>query len=303
MYLLAELFPAVRRVRLPVSRDQAMLILLAVMEIAMGVEIYTGHKISGTIVPNEWIPIIYGPLAGILLILAGLIARRNRPPATVIATLTFLGSILVGLLGTYFHLQRAIIPGAPAGQQISMDLLIWAPPIIAPLMFALIGVLGISAVWTEEPADSGVLTLPGGRLLHAPFSKTRAFLLWVGLAMLATVISSVLDHARANFQNPWLWIPTSVGIFATAVTVFLGFLEKPGRADLTVYLIALALMIIVGPVGVLLHIQADLTAGGVLVWERLLKGAPAIAPMLFSNMGMLGFLILLDPTEQQTSGG
>lgn len=297
MYLLAELFPSIRRFKLPVSRDQAMLILLAVMEIAMGVEVYSGHLISGTIVPNEWIPIIYGPLAGGLLIAAGLIARRHRPQATLIATLTFLGSILVGLLGAFFHLQRAVMPDAPIGQWINMDLLIWAPPIIAPLMFALIGVLGISAVWIEKPVDSGNLILFGGRSLQLPYSKTRAFFFWTGLAMLATVISSVLDHARAGFHNPWLWIPTAVGILATGVTVFMGYLEKPSRADLAVYLGVMALLIILGPIGAWLHIQADLTSRGQVVIERLIKGAPVMAPLLFSNMGVLGLIILLDPDQ------
>ena len=161
MYLLAELFPRLRRVRLPLTRDQAMLVLLALMEIAMGIEVFTGHMISGTIVPNEWIPIIYGPLAGLVLLGAGSVARRNRGPAALLATLTFLGSIVVGLLGTYFHLRRAVMPSAPVGQQVSLYLLIWAPSIVAPLMFSLIGVLGISAVWIEEPVDSGILTLLG----------------------------------------------------------------------------------------------------------------------------------------------
>jgi hypothetical protein len=233
----------------------------------------------------------------VLLIIAGLIARRDRPAATVIATLTFLGSILVGLLGTYFHLRRAIIPAGPVGDRVSLDLLIWAPPIIAPLMFALIGVLGISAVWLEEPVDSGVLTLLRGRRLHMPYSKTRAFFFWTGLAMLATIISSVLDHARAGFQNPWLWIPTVVGILATVVTAFMGFLDRPGRADLGIYLASLLLMIIMGPVGAVLHIQADLTAGGQVVIERLIRGAPIMAPLLFSNMGVLGLIVLMDPAE------
>ena len=297
MYLLAEIFSGLRGRRLPISRDQAMLLLMAVMQIGMGIEVYTGHKISGTIVPNEWIPIIFGPAAGLLLIIAGLIASRRRSLATVIATLTFLGSIGVGLLGAFFHLRRAILPAGPVGQQVSLDLLIWAPPIIAPLMFALIGVLGISAVWIERPADSGVLNSLGGRRLRLPFSKTRAFFFWTGLAMLATVISSVLDHARANFQNPWLWVPTGVGVFAMVVTLAMGIIRQPRRGDLLVYLFGLALITLAGPVGAYLHLRTDMLGGGALVVERLLRGAPIMAPLLFSNMGVLGLIILLDPAE------
>ena len=41
-------------------------------------------------------------IAYILLLLAGLIALRQWPLATVIATVGFVGSIGVGLLGAYF---------------------------------------------------------------------------------------------------------------------------------------------------------------------------------------------------------
>ena len=82
--------------------------------------------------------------------------------------------------------------------------------------------MGISAVWMEQPPDSGILTLFGGRKLSLPYSKTSAFFFMVGLGTLATVISSVLDHARTNFENPWLWLPTGIGIFGTVVALVLG---------------------------------------------------------------------------------
>jgi hypothetical protein len=302
MYLLAEILPVVRRIRVPVSRDQAMMLLLAVMQVGMGIEAFTGHEMSGTIVPNEWIPIIYGPLAGLVLIAVGLLARRYVLAGRLMAAGVFVTSIAVGLLGAFFHLRRATAWGAPPGERFSLDLLIWAPPVIAPLMFALIGVLGLSSVWAEEPAGSGVLRLWGQRRLRLPLSKTRAFFLWVGLAMLATVVSSVLDHARAGFQNPWLWVPTTVGIFGTTVTIALGAIGVPRRSDLWVYVVALGLMTVIGPVGAWLHVRNDLTAGGAVVMERLLRGAPVMAPLLFSNMGLLGAIVLLDPREPGMEG-
>jgi hypothetical protein len=49
-------FPLVQRVRIPFSRDQLMLLMAATNEIFLGIDIYLAHSISGTIVPNEWIP-------------------------------------------------------------------------------------------------------------------------------------------------------------------------------------------------------------------------------------------------------
>ena len=299
MYHLATVFPLIKRVHIPITRDQAMLLMLAFNELLLGLETYLAHSISGTIMPKEWIPIVFGPVAGVLLGLAGLLALRKRSLAGVIATLIYLASLVVGLLGVWFHLVRAALPYASLGEIVSVPLFIWAPPILGPLTFALVGLMGISAVWLEEPTDSGRLTLLGGHKLQLPFSKTNAFFFMIGLGTLATVISSVLDHARTEFDNPWLWLPTGIGIFGTIVAVVLGALEHPRRSDLIIYLVAMVLLILVGLLGVLLHIQRNLAMENAIVVERFIRGAPFLAPMLFADMGALGLVILLDPNEKE----
>jgi len=299
MYPLATILPIARRVRIPFSRDQVMLLMLASNELLLGLETYLAHQISGTIVPKEWIPIIFGPTAGVLLLLAGLIALRRRSLATVLANLVFLASIVVGLLGCYFHVLRAILPYAAPGEQVSVSLLVWAPPILGPLTFALVGLLGISAVWLEDPLDSGRLVITLKLHLSLPYSKTRAYFLIIGMGSLATVISSVLDHARTNFSNPWLWLPTGIGVFATLVSVVLGALDEPKRADLWTYTVAMLLMALVGVTGTVLHILYNLTSQGMVVSERFIRGAPFLAPLLFSDLGTLGLIALLDPRERQ----
>ena len=299
MYHLATIFPVIKRFRIPITRDQAMLLMLALNELLLGLETYLAHAISGTIVSKEWIPIIFGPVAGVLLVLAGVLAIRKRQQATVLASLIYLASLGVGLLGVYFHLVRAILPYAPAGEMVSVPLIVWAPPILGPLTFALVGLMGLSAVWLEDPPDSGILHLIGGRKLALPYSKTNAFFFMVALGTLATVISSVLDHARTNFENPWLWLPTGIGVFATVVAVALGVLGAPRRSDLITYVVAMILLVMVGMLGVVLHIQRNLVLENAIVVERFLRGAPFLAPMLFADMGTLGLVILLDPRERR----
>jgi hypothetical protein len=298
MYHLATVFPAVKRVRIPITRDQAMLLMLAFNELLLGLETFLAHSISGTIMPKEWIPIIFGPTAGICLFLAGVLAIRKRSLATLIATVIYLASIVVGLLGIYFHLARAVLPHAPVGEQVSIPLFVWAPPILGPLTFALVGLMGLSAVWLEQPPDSGILNLFRGRKLSLPYSKTSAFFFMVCLGTLATVISSVLDHARTNFENPWLWLPTGIGLFGTFVALMLGAISLPRRSDLVIYVVAMGLLVLVGMIGVVLHIQHNLAQENAIVVERFLRGAPFLAPMLFSDMGALGLVILLDPREK-----
>jgi hypothetical protein len=295
MYHLATIFPPIKKIRVPVSRDQAMLLMLALNELLLGLETYLAHSTSGTIVAKEWIPIIFGPVAGISLFLAGMLAFRKRSWAVLLASLIYLASIGVGLLGIYFHIVRAILPLAPAGERVSIPLVVWGPPILGPLTFALVGWMGLSAVWIEQPADSGRMLLPGGKQLSLPFSKTSVFFLMVGLGCLATVTSSVLDHARTNFANPWLWLPTTIGVFSTAVALSMGAIRSPRRADLWFFVVAMLLLILVGILGVVLHILRNLAMEDAIVIERFLRGAPFLAPMLFSDMGALGLVILLDP--------
>jgi hypothetical protein len=276
-----------------------MLLMLALNELLLGVETYLAHSISGNIMPKEWIPIIFGPSAAIFLVLAGILAIRKRSLAAVMASLIYIASMVVGLLGAYFHLVRAILPFAPLGEQVSVPLFVWAPPILGPLTFALVGLMGISAVWMEEPADSGTLVLLGGKKFSLPYSKTNAFFFMVGLGSLATVISSVLDHARTNFENPWLWLPTGIGVFGTVVALVLGALKTPRRSDLITFVVAMVMLVLVGMLGVVLHILRNLAMENAIVVERFVRGAPFLAPMLFSDMGTLGLVLLLDPREKR----
>ena len=227
---LVTVFPPAGRLRRGLlSRDQTLLMLAAVNEIFLGVDTYLAHGANLTIRPNEWIPIIFGPVAGVCLLLAGLLALRRRSLAALLATGIFVASILVGVLGAVFHLEQGLLPDAPSGHRVSIGLLVWAPPVLGPMVFALIGILGISAAWVEEPTESGLLRV-FGRRLQLPYPKTQAYFYIVGMASLATVISSVLDHARLDFANPWLWLPTSAGVFGTVTTVTLAAIDRPTRA-------------------------------------------------------------------------
>lgn len=279
--------------RLPVSRDQCMLLVAAVSEIMTGVDTYFAHQAGGAVVGNEWIPVYFGPLAGALLLLAGLIAFRRRMLASSLATAVFAASIVVGVLGAYFHLMRAVLPGAPPGLRVQLDFFFWAPPILGPLAFAFIGVFGTSAAWVEDPPDSGRLLLPAGIVLRLPYPKTNAYLYVTSVGMLIALVSSTLDHAGTGFHDPWLWLPVVVGVFAAVVAFALGAMQHPTRADLLTYVAAMLLAMAVGVIGSVLHVSHDLASGGRFVAERFVRGAPFLAPLLFANMGLVGLVALL----------
>jgi hypothetical protein len=118
------------------------------------------------------------------------------------------------------------------------------------------------------------------------------------MGSLATLISSVLDHGRTDFSNPWLWIPTAAGVFASITAVALASMDRPGSNEILVFIGSMLLLIIVGVVGVGLHVGENLISNGEIVGERFLRGAPFMAPLLFANMGTLGLIALLNPQEE-----
>src|SRR5262245_52311054 len=148
--------------RLPLGRDQLMLLLAAVSEALAGLDAWLAHRAGGMVRGSEWIPAIFGPLAGATLLVAGVIATRRRTLASLLATGVFAASVVVGIVGAWLHLQRAILPTGPRGQRVVLDLFFWAPPVLGPLAFAFIGIFGTSAAWVEAPSGSGRLRLPGG---------------------------------------------------------------------------------------------------------------------------------------------
>ena len=288
--------------RLSLTRDQLMLAMVALNEFFLAVEVYLAHGANGTIVPDEWHPIYFGFCSFLLLILAGLLATRHRTAASAVATVTLAGSVLVGFLGVYFHLARAVMPTAPAGERLSLDLLIWAPPVMGPLAYSLAGLLGISAAWEEDPSGSGRLTIFKGHVIRLPYSKTRAYIFTIGMGTLAALVSSVLDHARTGFESGWLWHALAIGVFGTVVPVVFASMDQPSRLDVLAYVAAMVLLILTGAAGSYLHIRSDLVFGHVVVVERFLRGAPPLAPLLFSNMGLLGLIALLAPECLQIMG-
>jgi hypothetical protein len=298
MYYLASAFPKIAERKLPFTRDQALLFMVAINEIILGVDIFLAHSISGTIVPYEWIPIIFGPVAGVLLLVAGVISLKKRSVAVVISSIMFVLSIVVGVLGSYFHLRRALLLDAPLSEMFSFDVVVWAPPMFGPITFAGLGIFGLFVSMTESPADSGKLKLWGQRTLQIPIPKTNGYIFLVALGILGTLISSVLDHARTGFENPWLWLPTIVGIFAVVAAVIVGDLAEDTPIEIQVYVVAMLLMILVGLIGTILHLQTDFTSNYAFVQERFLKGAPIMAPLNFANMGLIALLLLLDPREK-----
>lgn len=289
--------PGIGEFQLPLTRDDLMLFLVGFNMIAIGIETYLAHLISGGIKPGEAIPMYFGPVAGVIVFIA-LFFRVFRQ-SKVLTTLTILGvsalSVVVGVLGTAFHWERGVAPAFFEGSRLRWDWLIHAPPALAPLAFAGIGLMGILSVLEESEAGSGRFEFPGVLSLQSPMSKTRQLLWLVGLGIAAATVSAFVDHSRTNFDDFFVWIPVVLGLFGTIVTLILANYEEHSKWDYFIFFWVMMLMIWVGVMGLGLHINADLPEGpqGGINTERFIRNAPVMAPMLFANMGLLGLITMV----------
>ncbi|TFG67307.1 MAG: hypothetical protein E4H27_09165 [Anaerolineales bacterium] len=291
---LATVIPFFHKVRSPLTRDSAFILFVALNTLIMGLETYLAHVLNGTIRFNEWIPVVCGPFFAILLVISFALARRKPQLALWLAATALVGSIIVGLLGTYFHFIRAIRPFAASGDRVSIDLLVWGAPVFAPPTFILVGVLGLIALVKTDGQKRGG-TYGSGLPGRLPLAKDQFFFVLASLGILIATISSLFDHLRGGFDNPWLWLPTLSGLLGIVTALVLAILKQPGRGDLTIYTGVMCLLLCVGPLGLLFHVLHDLGPGSAITIERFLRGAPVLAPMVFANMALLGLIVLLDP--------
>lgn len=291
--------PGIGEFHLPLSRNDLLLLLVAFAEIGMGVETYLAHLISGHVKPAESVPVIFGPIAGVLFIIALALRVRARKATFISSLLVILvgmASVAVGIIGTAFHWARAVPPASFEQVGIQWDWIIYAPPVAGPLAFAGVGLLAIIALLEDTTPETGKLTLPGFITFHTPLPQTRQFLWLIAFGLYAATLSATLDHARTGFESVYVWIPTTLGIFGSVTTTLMATYNKHSRADYFIFFWVMVLMIVIGVLGLGLHVNADLpesATGGIQI-ERFIRGAPPMAPMLFAIMGSFGLLTMVN---------
>ncbi len=277
------------------SRDQWMMGLVALAEMGLGVEIGLAHLEDGHLTPWEWVPVVGGLVIGGVLLLAGWLSLKRERLAAWTASVALAAGAGLGLAGAYFHAVRA---GVVSGSWVARpDVFLWAPPLMGPLAFVMLSWLGWSALAREDPPGSGCLRL-WGRRWCLPYSKTRAYFFIVSLGILIAVVSSTLDHARRGLEHPLTWAALAVGVFAMMVAATMGWLDRPGRGDALTYRVAMLLLVLTGVAGSAVHIWVNLEGTIALVPERFMRGAPPLAPLLYTLMGLMGLLAMWE--EERT---
>jgi hypothetical protein len=235
----------------------------------LAADIYIAHSVNHFQKWPEYIPLYFSLCAPVVL--ASVIALHwmwdVRAPWRDVGYLVGWLSILVGLGGVLYHLESRFFLDR------TLKSLTYAAPFAAPLAYTGLGFLllvnRMVVVRTSEWARWVILLALGG--------------------FFGNFVLSLTDHAANGFFAHTEWIPVISSAFAT------GFLVVPLVTPVTRRFLDVCLLVMLGQAAVDLlgfwfHVQANLLEPGVSWWDRLVNGAPPMAPLLFPNLVGLAFI-------------
>lgn len=285
----------IARLRMPVERDRLLLLFVAVNLLFLTVDVAIAHSVNGFMPRHELIPLLIPPW-GILTSLALAFGRIERPWLYGLHSLLMALSVVTGVLGFAFHLYAVMGPA----RRLAWWWLAFGAPVLAPLSYAGVGLVGWVAVMSETP--DGCLQVGPWLQLNVRLSKTQALMGLVALGFLGATLTSYLDHAQYGYTAPE-WIPVFAGLFAFLYTAAVTLRPDLDATDARGLLATLLGMIAVGLLGFAFHLSRDLADTGQLTLERMRSWAPILAPLLFSDLGLLGLVSALQAVREEGTEG
>ena len=248
----------------------------------LAVDIIIAHSVNHFGKPAEYIPLYVSIVAPVVLVV--LIALRwfggFHSPWRDMGYLVGWLSILVGLGGVLYHLESRFFLDT------TLKSLTYAAPFAAPLAYTGLGFL-----------------LLVNRMVEVKEAEWARWVILLALGgFFGNFVLSLTDHASNGFFARTEWIPVISSAFAT------GFLIVPLIMQVTRRFLDLCVLVMIGQalVGVLgfwFHLQANLIKPGHTLWEKLVNGAPPLAPLLFPNLvglALIGLWALIPHLEEST---
>ena len=228
----------------------------------LALDVWIAHLTNDFARRVEWAPIVVSAVDAALL-LPGLLSAKVHEKTRYLDYAIGGSAIAVGIAGVVLHLQSAFFERA------TIHDLVYAAPFVAPLSFVGVGLL--------------VLLL---RLEKHDSFELGAWIVFLAMGgFFGNTALSLLDHAQNGFFSIAEWIPVGAAAFAT--TFLLVAVMRPERGFLRLCLAVLALQVVVGVVGFVLHAMANQRRPGEDFLARTVHGAPIFAPLLFANLALL----------------
>lgn len=304
------------------GRFQRSLALIAgFSSILSGLEVAYEHYRGSYSQRVMYTPVILSPT----LFAAAIAGAANRKAARTVLPVVSAVAIADGLVGFAFHVRG--IHRKPGGWRLPVNNIIMGPPILAPVLFAISGYLGLIAAFLRREDDPEVADMPGMHdttksprstwmtLLPQSITKeTRMlehdiregqFQKHMAAAMACAAICSGFESLYSHYENDFSykqlqWSP----IILTPIMAAAGFgaVKSPAIAR-TLLPAASAAAVLDGSVGFFFHARGILRrpGGAKLPLYNLIYGPPALAPLLFAATGFLGLLASLLRREEDSN--
>jgi len=281
----------IANLKLPTDKNRLLMIFVGINLMFTGIDVALAHSINQFIPVYEWIPVLFFPFGGLSCIYIAFQQKPKKWSSILHITIMIIG-VLVGIIGTAFHANAVLNPGG----YLTWAWVVFGSPILAPLAFAGISLLGLYAITEEVQDKPGSLEIKGIGIFKAPISRDKHFLWLVGLGFAASTLTSIIDHAQYGYTFYKL-IAIVYGLFASSVVISLCVAKTWSKGDELVYFWTMISAVVVGVLGFGFHLSADLAGTGALSLERILAFAPVLAPLLFCDLGLLGLLVVSQPKK------
>ncbi|MCB9436727.1 MAG: hypothetical protein H6673_06995 [Anaerolineales bacterium] len=149
--------------------------------------------------------------------------------------------------------------------------------------------------------------IPGIGEFILPLSRNDLMLLLVGMNLIMVGLESYLAHLISGSIKPMESIPVFFGPIAGLV-LFLALFVRIQRKQVTLASLLIigvaAASVGVGILGSAFHWERDLAPvnlpGNRLRWNWLIYGPPALAPLAFAGIGLMGIIAALEDTKPES---
>jgi hypothetical protein len=247
----------------------------------LAIDIEIAHSLNQFRRVEEYIP-LYFSIAAPLVLAVGMFLRwtmRRTGLWRWAGLVVGWCAVAVGLAGVIYHLESSFFLDR------TLRSLTYSAPFAAPLAYTGLGFLLLMNRMTA--------------------ARTAEWARWVLLLALGgffgNFVLSLTDHAANGYFMHAEWIPVCSSALAT------GFLLTPivmrvTRRFLDVCCAVMLLQAAAGVVGFWYHLQMNLVEPGHSMWEKLVNGAPPLAPLLFPNLVALAWIGLWALTPHVPEG-
>lgn len=287
--------------------ERSMALMTAFAAVVSGWEAYAQHQRGAYADRWMWTPVWLTPPT-VLAALAALVSERAARRVLPVVSLV---SLADGAIGTYYHLRG--VQRLPGGFGLGRYNLVIGPPIFAPLLTCMTGVLGLlvgqlrrerltppsrgarllllaaDALAARHP-PAGRLELLAAHIAHGRFQRGYALIAAV-FAVLAGA-EAYVEHLRGSFNQTVMWTPIWVTPPMALAAIGAACSEQVARDVLPV---ASAVTFLDGLLGFGLHLQGirRMPGGFGNLQFNATMGPPVFAPLLLCSVGLLGLIASL----------